>query len=407
MNVFLFLKGEFRRSRAIFAGLTLLLALALSVAVSVVQVERMIKQASIRAAEQFDILVGARGSRSALLLGTVYLRNEMLPLVPVSAMRRLSPKAGDVAWAAPLAFGDRAGRGALVGTTRTFVDQGASRPLAAGRNFSKPFEAVAGSASGLALGESFSAGHGTSALTSHEHKERFTVVGMLPETGTAWDRAVLVPIESLWRMHGTLQGHTHDAAPLEAWLTHDLSDLPGTSALVVKPTSIAAAYRIRQHVLNASESAADGSIVNLMAIFTGEALVELFAVFSAAARALKAFAACSAGTSLAAALLTGFVLAKLRERNLLLLRALGAPRRFVLASVWACISASVLFAALGALMLGTLLSFAAGKVIGLRTGIAMLPSVGMTELLVLSAVTAAGALFALIPAVAISRKRLL
>ncbi len=120
-----------------------------------------------------------------------------------------------------------------------------------------------------------------------------------------------------------------------------------------------------------------------------------------------AFAACSAGTSLAAALLTGVVLAKLRERNLLLLRALGAPRRFVLASVWACISASVLFAALGALMLGTLLSFAAGKVIGLRTGIAMLPSVGMTELLVLSAVTAAGALFALIPAVAISRKRLL
>ena len=130
MNVFLFLKGEFRRSRAIFAGLTLLLALALSVAVSVVQVERMIKQASIRAAEQFDILVGARGSRSALLLGTVYLRNEMLPLIPVSAMRRLSPKAGDVAWAAPLAFGDRADRGALVGTTRAFVDQGASRPLA-------------------------------------------------------------------------------------------------------------------------------------------------------------------------------------------------------------------------------------------------------------------------------------
>ena len=41
MNVFLFLKGELRQSKGVFFGLTVLLALALAVAVSVIQTERM------------------------------------------------------------------------------------------------------------------------------------------------------------------------------------------------------------------------------------------------------------------------------------------------------------------------------------------------------------------------------
>ena len=403
MNVLLFLKGEFRQSRGIFTGLTLLLALALSVAVSVIQTERMVKQASIRSAESFDILVGARGSSSALLLGTVFLRNEMLPLIPISTINNLSSQASDVDWAAPLAFGDRAGKNPLVGTTRVFVDQAAKRPLAAGRNFRTPFEAVAGSLSGFAVGDTFVAGHGSSSIGGHDHKECFTVVGVLPKTGTPWDRAVLVPIESLWRMHG--QSHDHKSETLEQWLSQDPSKLPGASALVVKPSDIAGAYRIRQHVLKTSETAADGSVVNLMGVFTGEALLELFSVFAVAASALKAFAACSVACSLAAALLTGFVLAKLRERSLMLLRTMGAPRGFILAAVWSSITSAVVFACLGALVCGTLLSLAAGWLIASQTGIAMTPALGFTELIVLASVVAAGALFAFVPAAAISSKK--
>ena len=92
MNVFLFLKGELRQSKGVFFGLTVLLALALAVAVSVIQTERMVKSSTIRAADQFDILVGTKGSRSALLLGTVYLRDEMLSLVPMPVLNNLSPQ---------------------------------------------------------------------------------------------------------------------------------------------------------------------------------------------------------------------------------------------------------------------------------------------------------------------------
>lgn len=103
--------------------MTVLLALALAVAVSVIQTERMVKSSTIRAADQFDILVGTKGSRSALLLGTVYLRDEMLSLVPMPVLNDLSPKSSDISWAAPLAFGDRGGKASLVGTTRVFVDR--------------------------------------------------------------------------------------------------------------------------------------------------------------------------------------------------------------------------------------------------------------------------------------------
>ena len=403
MNVFLFLKGELRQSKGVFFGLTVLLALALAVAVSVIQTERMVKSSTIRAADQFDILVGTKGSRSALLLGTVYLRDEMLSLVPMPVLNNLSPKSSDISWAAPLAFGDRAGKASLVGTTRVFVDQAGKRTLLAGRNFEKLYEAVAGSNAGFSINDEFHPGHGMSAALGHEHKESFRIVGILPETGTPWDRAVLVPIETLWSMHGQNPTSTHDVhgdhihEEIEAWLNKDMSKLPGASALVVKPTNMAGAYRIRQHLLKSSAIAPDSSVVNLMAVFTGDA---------AAASALKAFAASSVATSLAAALLTGFVLAKLREKDLRLLRTMGAPRRFILASVWASIEAAIVLASLGALILGTALSVAAGMVIASQTGISMMPSLELDEIAMFAVVIAAGAVFAVIPACAVGNSRL-
>ena len=260
--------------------------------------------------------------------------------------------------------------------------------------------------------DEFRPGHGMSAALGHEHNESFKIVGILPETGTPWDRAVLVPIEALWTMHGQNPASRHDARgdhaheEIEAWLKSDLSKLPGASALVVKPTNMAGAYRIRQHLLKTSEAAPDNSIINLMAVFTGEALIELFAVFSAAASALKAFAASSVATSLAAALLTGFVLAKLREKDLRLLRTMGAPRRFILTSVWMSIESAILLACLGALILGTVLSAAAGMAITNQTGISMMPTVGLDEIVLLAVVTAAGAVFAVIPACVVGKSRL-
>ena len=105
MNVFMLLKAELRRSAAVLAGLALVLALSLSLSIATGLTDRMLRQSSAAAADRFDLLIGAKGSSTSLLLSTVFLRDEPQTLVPLEVMKGLDDKHG-VKWAAPVAFGD-------------------------------------------------------------------------------------------------------------------------------------------------------------------------------------------------------------------------------------------------------------------------------------------------------------
>lgn len=264
MHVWMLLKSELRRSLGVLGCMALVLALALSLAVSTGLAEKVLRSSLAQAADDFDLLVGARGSAVSLLLGTVYLRDEPLSLVPAEALRTLRDSKR-VRWYAPIVLGDRIGNAAIVGTTKSMVLHGGARNVAEGRVFEAPLEAVAGAESGLRLGDEFLPVHGRAHGAGHALQgEKFRVVGVMPPTGTSWDRVVMVPIERVWALHGPLhaehedhdeheehEGHDHHHAegipePLEHWLTEDLSKFPGMSAIGVKPVSVADAYRLRQ-----------------------------------------------------------------------------------------------------------------------------------------------------------------
>lgn len=404
MRVLLFLKNECRQSFKILCSLAFILALALSIATAIGQTERMIKSSSAKAAEQFDILIGAKGSRTSLLLSTVYLRDEMMSLTPATALNMLRDYKG-VKWCAPLAFGDRVNESPLVGTTKAFVTLRGARALKTGRVFESRHEAVVGIRSGLKIGETVFPHHGRIAGVGHKHDNGFEVVGILPETGTPWDRAVLVPIETIWAMHAKHQ----DGEPetLEEWLRLGKFDhLPGFSAIVVKPVSISDAYKIRQGMSSASAMDGKGQSVNLMAIFTGEVLVELYATLDSAMVAFEWFAASSVMISLLAVLITGFILGELRKPQFLQLRTMGAPRQYVMQVVWLLIMSVVISGVLLGLAGGYGLSQVAAAVIGNDTGIAMSPAVGFEELKVGLITLGLGAVFALFPAVKVGREAL-
>ncbi|NEK56109.1 ABC transporter permease, partial [Rhizobium leguminosarum] len=110
----------------------------------------------------------------------------------------------------------------------------------------------------------------------------YHIAGRLRPTGTAWDRAILVPIQAVWHIHGmeaeehaedgeheheaasgtdsAEHGHAHekagadhdghghhgkvdpDAALDETWTV----GAPGLPAILVKPKTIADAYKLRQ-----------------------------------------------------------------------------------------------------------------------------------------------------------------
>ena len=63
--------------------------------------------------------------------------------------------------------------------------------------------------------------------------------------------------------------------------TH-LEELPGFSAVIVKPASVSSAYRLRQRFNEIDAAGHDGEIVPLMGAFSAEVLVNLYAAFGGA-----------------------------------------------------------------------------------------------------------------------------
>ena len=418
MNILMLLKSELRRSAGVLTGIAFLLALSLSLTVSTGLTERMLRTSSAAAADRFDILIGAKGSSTSLLLGTVYLRDEPLSLIPVSALAELDEKHG-VRWAAPVAFGDRAGNSVLVGTTRDLVTFGGTLAVTEGRVFNAPDEIVAGAESGRKIGDKITPMHGRTEGTGHAHEHHaLTVVGILPPTGTPWDRALLMPIETVWRVHSPaadayLDQLAEEAAPaagkkppIELWKKGDLAGLPGLSAIVAKPIKLSDAYRIRQTYSQQSLPDSSGKPVNLMAVFSGEVLVSLYSTMGNASKALGILSQLTLAIALTATLIMGILLGELRRPTLLQLRVMGAPRRYIAALVWSVILTVVLAGTAGGLLLGRLFAEAAALFLTAESGIAMRPAFECREALLALTTTAVGAGCALLPAWLAGRARI-
>lgn len=284
MNPLMLIKGELRRSFRGILALALVLALSLSLGVGVSMTERAVRQGTARAGDAFDLLVGAQGSSVQLMLGAVYLRPQSLPLVPGGAVTEILTQEG-VVWAAPLAFGDRWNASPLVGTTTDMVTLGGNRTLAEGRAFAAQDEAVLGAGVPLRSERRFPpcTGRSPHPTTNTDMSATKARRPPCPETGTPWDNAILIPIESVWAVHDALPDAGH-ALPLGHLFEGKGSPLPGVSAVVVKPESIAAAYRLRAFWQTATLPDADGRPVNMQGVFTGEVLTELFATLGDHAR---------------------------------------------------------------------------------------------------------------------------
>jgi putative ABC transport system permease protein len=177
----------------------LLVAIAVSVGVALSAQERGLRQASARAADDFDLLIGAPGSQTQLVLTTVYLQPEALPLLDGADLAALS---GDprVKAAAPIAFGDIAHGYPIVGTTSAFASRWGRLTPAEGRFFAAEGEAVVGADVRLALGQSITPAHATAGHHAplgvevteearHRHEGvHYTVVGRLPRFGSVGPR---------------------------------------------------------------------------------------------------------------------------------------------------------------------------------------------------------------------------
>jgi putative ABC transport system permease protein len=378
MNPFPVMVADMRRSLSGCVVVVCLIALATALGVAISAQERALRRGSAQAAAAFDLLIGARGSPTQLVLTAVYLQPAALGLVPGSVLQQLQTDAG-VAYAAPIAFGDYYQRFPIVGSTTDWLTQGDKLAPTAGRVFVAQNEAVIGADVPLKLGEVFAPVHGQPMALAdseaHVH-EAFTyvVIGRMPPLGSPWDRAIIVPVEAVWKVHGLL------------W---EGGESPGVPAIVVKPKSVTDAYRLR-NTYRAHEAT--------MALFPAEVLVELYALLGDV-RAL--FAVISLGTQglvVAAVLLA--VLASLvsRRQQFAVLRALGASRQYIFAAVWCHVSVLICLGALCGLLLGWLGARGLSWVFFRHTGIALPVALTMQEMRLLLALVGLGLLLAVFPA---------
>jgi putative ABC transport system permease protein len=344
-----FVFADLRRLWAASLVIVLLVALATALGVAVTLQERALRLGSARAADKFDLIVGAPGSETQLVLSSVFLQPAALPLMSGDVLTKLvaDPR---VAWAAPIGFGDNFSGYPIVGTTTALIS-GTTIGFVAGGMFAHEGEAVVGSGVDLSVGAEVKPMHGAAGEGGETHADSiYHVVGKLHPTGTAWDRAILVPIQAVWHIHGLGEDHDHEedghdehaAADHEgetgeahhhhghidadARLDEDFDhDVPGLPAVLVKPKTIADAYKLRQ------EYRTDGAT---RAVFPAEVLTGLYATLGDA-RAVLMYVAYGAQALIAAALmLIAVIHVAQRRKQIGALRAFGAPRLAVFGIVW-------------------------------------------------------------------------
>ena len=346
-----FILADLRRGWPGALAIGLIVALATALGIVVTLEERALRLGSARAANAFDLLIGAPGSETQLVLSSVFLQPAPLPLLSGAVLAGLA-RDPRVAWAAPIGFGDEMDGLPVVGTTDALI--AGLGGLSEGVGFARLGDAIAGADAALGVGDSFHPVHAELASAGEVHQDtRYTIRGRLARTGSPWDRAILVPIEAVWATHGLHAGetahgggekpdgyHGFDAdAPVRPETLGDPA-APGVPAIVLRGRTIADAYHQRQ------EFRGDDTI----AVFPAEVLTRLYGTLGDARLVVGAVAIAAQALVAASVLLVAVLHVVQRHRQIGALRAFGAARSAIFLIVWsevALIAATGVAAGLG------------------------------------------------------------
>ncbi len=395
MNPFPVVGSLFARNRLTLGLFVLLIAFSVALGIVITAQERAVRQGSARAADRFDLVVGAPGSPFDLVLATVYARPAAVELLPPAELVRLMAEPS-AAMVAPIAFGDTVGGFPVMGTTAAFVEH-LSGAIAEGRAFARATEAVLGANVPLAVGDGVRPAHETFEAEEDHHHD-LLVVGRMARTDTAWDNVVVVPIEQAWLSHGLPPGHAvapgEDPDEIRIGPPFDPDQLTGVPAVVVKPSTLAAAYGLR----NAYRTS------TTQALFPAEVLVQLYALLGDA-RAIMGYLATATQILVVASIIAGvIIILQLFRTRFAVLRALGAGRGYVFAVAWTYVTLLIVAGSVLGLCLGAAGAWAVSAWLEARSGIAMPVTIAAAEFRLVLILVAAGALLAALPAIAIYRQ---
>jgi putative ABC transport system permease protein len=349
-------------TRPVQAALTaLIVALGWGLAIAVIALAGGARRGLTSAGGPFELVVGPKGSATQLVVSSVLLQD--LPIgnmpYPTYAQLRADPRVRD---AVPIALGDNVQGLRIIGTTTEFfgvtavADGAPFYGIAEGRPFESEREAVLGSAAaarlGLSLGGSFVSSHGAieSAEAADHDSAPYQVVGIMAPTGTPADLGIYVALQSYWHVHGISDAAAEGATMSDAPVDGAPPEALGITAVLVRARDISAAYQLYQQI-NAGR--------DVQAALPGAVLTQFLDLLGQGQRVLSlvAYVALAMAGLSVALTLYGAVLA--RQREIAVLRALGASRGSILSIA---LIESLLMGLLG-LAGGALLGYAAAAII--------------------------------------------
>lgn len=392
--------ADLRRNLLLVWVTVALVAISVATGIAVISQERALRQGSARAADDFDVLVGAPGSATQLVLTSVYLRPQAIPLLDGALLAKASSAAG-VKYAAPIAFGDNWQGHSIIGTIADFASRGGTLAPVQGRIFEKRGEAVVGAGVPLAIGASFSPAHGRQHAADDDEARadpahsavRYTVVGRLPARHTIWDTAILVPVEDVWSVHG-LSPDRADTAGTHIGPPWNQKYLPGVPAIAIKPDSVAAAYRLRGQFRTPLS----------LALFPAEVLNDLYLALGNVRDLMSLLVITTQVLVVVAvlmALLVGFLA---RKRQFAVLRAMGASRLYVFSVVWIEVALLITAGAAIGVLLGWASSVGLSYWLQAQVGFDLPVRLGAAEGMLVGSLILVGALVATLPAWLVFRR---
>ena len=347
----------------------LVVALAIGLTISVLALGDGLRRGIVQASDPFGALVvGPKGDAQQLVLNTLLLQGLPLGTIPFEVYEGLTEDAR-ARLVVPLATGDNLGGSPIIGTNASFFELRsdlASPPayrIAEGRVFESDFEAVLGSSSaaelGLAIGDSFRGAHGfEQGLEDDVHEEVYTVVGILQPSGTSYDGAVLTTMNSVWDVHAD---HAEDEEHAEGEVLaggeahaedeeHDHAGEGELTAILVLPLGFIEQNELWQEFYAGTEA---------QAVFPGRELGGLFDLLRQGERLLTLIGYLILGIAAATIFLSVYSSTLSRERDLAVMRSLGASR----GNIFRIVMFEALLLSLVGVLLGHVLGYSATAII--------------------------------------------
>lgn len=394
------------RNRLLSTSLTVgSIALSVALLVGVENVRVGIRESFSNTVSQTDLIVGAKGGTTQLLLYSVFGMGSPTANISWDTYQMWADHPA-VDWTIPYGLGDSHRGFRVIGTNESFYERyryrgGQALELAEGRPAADVFELVLGAdvsnELGYGLGDEVSVTHGLGATGFLNHDDKpFEVVGILSKTFTPVDRAIYVTLEGIEAIHF---GWESGGPPLPGTGASREEIIAMENIEITQVTSFFVGTTNRRDVLMLQREINEYQEEPMMAVIPGVALSEMWQGIGYAEDGLRVVTIFVVIVGLLGMLVSLYTSLNERRREMAVLRAVGAgPFRIVSLLV---LESGVL-ASVGTLLgvgLVYLLLWLGQPVIESRVGLFIpIRPLGVVEWAFLTSVVTAGVVLGLVPA---------